>query len=686
MLKCGKGGENMSLFDEPIESLKGVGKKRSELFLKLGIKSVGDLILFFPRSYENWSKITDIAAAPSGVQCCVKAQVITPVSTAYARSGMIVSHAAATDDTAVIKLVFFNNKYISSMLHENETYYFYGRVEKNLNGYQMTSPRFFKATAQSGLQPIYSLTSGLSLNTVTNAVKQALSRLPDSIKDPLPEFLTDKYGLCSYDFAIRNIHFPKSEADLEKARNRLIFDELLLLTLGLANLKSGKKEISRKPLENDFTEDFLRLLPFKMTNAQLSALSACADDMLKSPHPMQRLIQGDVGSGKTAVAAGVCYLAVKNGFQAAFMAPTEILAQQHFKSLSSLFKNENIRIQLLTGSMSAAEKRKAREAIAGGEADIIVGTHALITDSTQFANLCAVITDEQHRFGVAQRTSLTRKAEAVNLLVMSATPIPRTLGLTLFGDLDITVIDELPPGRQKIDTFLICTQKRSRALSFIKKEVSLGRQAYIVCPLVEQGESDLANTENYAAELMLSELSDCPVGILHGKMKPFEKEDVMRRFADGEISVLVSTTVVEVGVDVPNATVMMIENAERFGLSTLHQLRGRVGRGKAKSLCILVSDSKNEKTLSRLEAMCKTNDGFEIAEQDLKNRGPGDFFGERQHGLLRLRIAELTDMQGLENAQAAAKRLLEISPDLSLPEFRGIKAQLNRMFRDISVN
>ncbi len=676
----------MSLFGVPIESLKGVGAKRARLFRKLGVNSVGDLLLFYPRSYENWNKITSIADAPTGEVCCVKAYLATPVSTASVKGAMIISHATVFDDTAPLKLTFFNNKYISSMLKAGEEYYFLGKVDRGIYGPQMISPKFLKVGKAETLRPIYNLTAGLPNGAVCSAAEQAIALLPEKIKDPLPQFLLRKYSLCNYGFAIRNIHFPNTSADLECARRRLIFQELLTLTLGLSGLKMYNSQKAGEPLKIDFTDEYLALLPFKMTDAQRRALDACADDMRKAAPPMHRLIQGDVGSGKTAVAAGVCYFAAKNGFQAAFMAPTEILAQQHYKSLTALFSAENIKVDLLIGALSAARKKQVRARLESGETQVVIGTHALITEATVFKNLGAVVTDEQHRFGVAQRTSLAEKGKAPHLLVMSATPIPRTLGLTVFGDLDISVIDCLPPGRQPIKTVLINSDKRSRALNFVKKEINSGRQAYIVCPLVEEGEGELASAENYAAELMLSAFSEYPVGILHGKMKSAEKEKVMAEFSSGKISVLVSTTVVEVGVDVPNATVMMIENAERFGLSQLHQLRGRVGRGRQRSYCILVSDSQSKKTLDRLNIMCRTSDGFEIAEEDLKARGPGDFFGERQHGLPELRIANLSDIESLENAQSAAKEILAFSPDLSAPQLKGLKTELKRLFSNAAQN
>ena len=675
----------MSLFDVPIQNLQGVGVKRAILFNKLGVNSIGDLILYYPRGYENWNQITNISDAKDGEVCCVKGYVATPLSSARVKSGMLVVNTTIIDDTGSLKLVFFNNKYISSMLEFNGEYYFYGKVERGLYGASMVSPKFVKSTATKSLRPIYNLTSGISNNFVESAVKYALGELPPVIKDPLPEFIRQKFNLCDYDFAIKNIHFPKTNEDLQLARQRLIFQELLILTLGLTCIKQSKNRAESEAISQDFLQEYLSILPFTLTNAQLRALQTCLSDM-QSNRPMQRLIQGDVGSGKTVVAGGACYSAVKNGFQVAIMAPTEILATQHYNTFVKLFDNTGIRVGLLVGSMTVSQKRQIRSQIELGELDLIIGTHALITSDTNFKKLGLVITDEQHRFGVLQKARLTDKSKSAHLLVMSATPIPRTLGLTIFGDLDITVIDELPKGRQSIKTMLITSQKREKAFAFIRDEIDKGRQAYIVCPLIEEGEGELVSAETYCAELMLNYFADYPVGLLHGKMKPAEKDKVMQDFANGDISVLVTTTVVEVGVDVQNATVMMIENAERFGLSQLHQLRGRVGRGDQKSYCILLSDNKSEKSMQRLSVMCRTSDGFKIAEEDLKARGIGDLFGSRQHGLPELKIANLTDVSSVEQAQQASEMILKISPDLRNPEFRGIKAELSKLFKNTYIN
>lgn len=673
----------MSLYDVPLGTLKGLGKNRTAYFHKLGVHSVGELLRFYPRTYSNWGEPTPIAQLINGEKCMIKARVSTAVTTTRISGGRLLSKVQVGDSSGVIELVFFNNKYISSMLSFDEEYCFYGKVSRDLYGFSMTSPEFKKSAEMSAITPVYNLTSGLTNRVVVSAVKQALSLLPQTVKDPLPDDIMRGYDLCSLTFALENIHFPSDEKALNKARRRLVFEEFLTLNLGLRMLKDRKLQDTACRMPADYSQEFISTLPYELTHDQKCAVVDCINDMKNKKSPMNRLIQGDVGCGKTAVAATVCYNTVKNGYQAAFMAPTEILALQHFETLSKMFEPFDINVQLLIGSMTKSRKDKVRECLESGEIDIIVGTHALITDSTKFARLGCAITDEQHRFGVEQRSKLAQKGERPHVLVLSATPIPRTLGLIIYGDLDITQIEQLPPGRQPVRTMLIDSKKREKAYEFIKQEIDSGRQCYIVCPLVEEGELDLSSAEDYAAELMLNEFADYPVGILHGKMKAKEKEAVMNRFLDGNISVLVSTTVIEVGVDVKNASVIMIENAERFGLSQLHQLRGRVGRGQHKSYCILVSDNNSEDTAKRLSTMCRTNNGFEIADEDLKLRGPGDFFGSRQHGLPQLSIADFTDMESLKCTQQAAKAIITKSPDLSDPEFRGLKAMINLLFKSL---
>ncbi len=671
----------MSLYEVPVTKIKGIGEKKAALFKKLGVTSVGDLISYYPRAYDNWSAITPISEVQHGERVVIRARLAAAVSTVRISSGRLMSKATVCDDSGYMNLVFFNNKYIDSMLRYGEEYCFMGKVQREKYGYQMLSPEFTSPKSGDAITPVYNLTAGLNNRVVMKAVKEALSMLPEVIRDPLPYDVLTRYDLCPLSYALQNIHFPADIPAMERARRRLVFEELLVLNLGMRLMKSRSREHTSITMPTNYTHELIEKLPFTLTAAQQRAVTDCVNDMMNKTSPMNRLIQGDVGSGKTAVCAAVCYNCVKNGYQAAFMAPTEILAQQHFETFSKMFDGTGIHIELLTGSMTAANKRKARERIEAGESDIVIGTHTLVSESTVFAKLGCAITDEQHRFGVAQRSRLAEKGEHPHILVLSATPIPRTLGLIIYGDLDITVIDELPPGRTEVQTLYIRSDKRDRALEFIRRQVDEGRQAYIVCPLVEEGDDvELQSATDYAAELMLGAFRNYPVGILHGKMKPKDKEAVMSQFSLNELSILVSTTVVEVGVDVKNATVMMIENAERFGLSTLHQLRGRVGRGEHKSYCILVSDHSGDNTEQRLSTMCRTNNGFEIADMDLKLRGPGDFFGNRQHGLPQLAIADFSDTQTLAQSQEAAERLLAVSPDLSNDTTRALRAEVRRLF------
>lgn len=670
-----------SLYKMPISNLNGIGKKRAELFAKLGINSVGSLLNFYPRAYEDWNTVENITDLQYGSLCCIKAVLGTPISDSRISGGRIISKGMVYDDTGSLQIVFFNNRYISSMLKGGEEYFFYGRITADSYGAQMIAPTFSLASEGTKIHPVYRQTAGLVSKTISNAVKQALSLLPKSINDPLPEQVRDIFDLCGLRQALNDIHFPKNREHLEKARKRLVTEELVVLNLGMRNLREHSRGESGVKITESFSSEFETLLPFSLTNAQKKAVSDCVKDMLTKNSAMNRLVQGDVGSGKTAVAASVCYTVVKNGFQAAFMVPTEILAVQHYETFTKLFENTGIKVALLTGALKESEKKSVRQSLADGGIDLVIGTHALITDKTEFKNLGLAVTDEQHRFGVAQRAKLLCKGENPHLLVMSATPIPRTLGLIIFGDLDISVIDELPPSRKPVKTVLMSASQRKRIYNFIRSEIASGRQAYIVCPLVEEGELDnVASAEEYAAELMLKEFSDIPVGIVHGKMKPSEKDEVMEKFASGEFSLLVATTVIEVGVDVPNASVIVIENAERFGLSQLHQLRGRVGRGQFQSYCILISDKTTATTRARLEVLCSTNDGFKIADEDLKMRGPGDFFGERQHGLPQMTIADFADTKSLELSQKIADYISFTYKDIRCDELRLLRAEIDRLF------
>ncbi len=671
-----------SLSNLDIRTLKGVGERRAELFRKLGAPTVGALLRFYPRAYEDWSHPVSIAAAPFGEVCVIRASVVRAPVEQRIRKGMTLYKLTVTDGETDLAVTLFNNKFAAQILQEGKTFFFRGKAEGTLTHRTMSSPAFLPEERMTEIRAIYPQTEGLSVGIISNAVGQALRLLPPQVRDPLPEQLRAHYELCPLRQAICEVHQPSSQAKLQDARRRLAFEELLVLQLGLFAAKSGVRGCAGFTVKRDCSEEFFSVLPFKPTSAQRRAVHEAMADLC-SGRPMSRLIQGDVGSGKTAVAAALCDTVAKNGGQCALMAPTEILAAQHFRTLSTLLEPVGIHCTLLTGALSASEKRAACEGLESGKFSVAVGTHALLSDPVKFHSLGLVITDEQHRFGVAQRAALAQKGDHPHLLVMSATPIPRTLALMIYGDLDVSVLDELPPGRQKIDTFLISSSKRARAFGFLREHLQRGQQAYVVCPLVEESDVSptLKSAREYCEELSEGMLAGCRVGLLHGKMKPREKDNVMQRFAAGELQVLVSTTVIEVGVDVPNATVLVVENAERFGLSQLHQLRGRVGRGKEKSSCILISDTKNAETLARLHVMTQTGDGFRIAEEDLRLRGPGDFFGARQHGLPTLQVADLqADMQLLNQAQQAAKKITAQDPELQLPEHRLLRAQVHRMF------
>ncbi len=670
-----------SLYKMPISSLSGIGAKRAALFNKLGIESVGDLLNFYPRAYEDWSTVEKIENLKYGGTFCIKAVLGTPLSDVRVSGGRIMSKGLVYDDTGTLEIVFFNNKYISSMLRGGNEYFFYGKITTSAYGAQMIAPTFSPVSDGMKINPVYRQTAGLVTKTISAAVKQALSLLPKQINDPIPEHIRHIFDLCDLRQALNDIHFPKNKKQLEIARKRLITEELVVLNLGMRSLRDHSRGASSIKIKASYSKDFEKLLPFTLTKAQKKAIENCMDDIMEKKSPMNRLVQGDVGSGKTAVAASVCYTMAKNGFQAAFMAPTEILARQHYETFKKLLANTEVRVGLLTGALKESEKKQIRQQLADGEIDLVIGTHALITDKTEFKKLGLAVTDEQHRFGVAQRAKLLSKGENPHLLVMSATPIPRTLGLIIFGDLDISIIDELPPSRKPIKTVLMNGTQRNRIYNFIRSEINSGRQAYIVCPLVEEGElDDVAAAEEYAAELMLKEFPDIPMGIVHGQMKADEKDSVMHKFVTGEYSILVATTVIEVGVDVPNASVIVIENAERFGLSQLHQLRGRVGRGEFQSYCIMVSNKGSQTTKERLEVMCSTNDGFKVADQDLRMRGPGDFFGQRQHGLPQMAIADFADTKSLELSQKIADYIMFTYKDLRCDELKLLKASIDRLF------
>ncbi len=666
----------------PLKYIKGVGEKRAQLLNKLGIYDLNDLVHYFPRSYLDFSSPTQIKNLIPDTVCCFRAIVgYTPVKNEI-RRGLTIYKTLLIDGESSVNLIIFNSAYAAEALTEGEEYIFYGKVTVNRGSFEITNPIIESADGAKAMQPIYPLTAGLSNKIISRIIDNALLKYEaDGSRDIIPDDIRRRYSLCHESFAIKAIHNPESPHDLDIARRRFIFEELLTLQLGMNILKRRNRGCAGYMLENDYTDEFIASLPFTLTNAQSKAISDCICDIKKST-PMNRLIQGDVGSGKTVIAAALIHSAAGNGMQSAFMAPTDILARQHYATLVRLFESTDITVELLTGSLTAKKKREIKERLKAGTTQVIIGTHALITDDVEFNRLGLVITDEQHRFGVRHRSDLNGKGINPHTLVMSATPIPRTISLILYGDLDLTVIDELPAGRQKISTYAVDTSYRERIYTFIKKHLDKGLRAYIVCPLVEETDSDLTAAKQYAENIQKKHFSAYSVGLLHGRMKPKEKEKVMADFAAGELQLLVSTTVIEVGVDVPESVIMVIENAERFGLSQLHQLRGRVGRGTEKSYCILISDNQGENARARFDIMCNTCDGFRIADKDLELRGPGDFFGSRQSGIPKLKIADLTEnMDIVRQSKTASEEILKKDPSLRLEENKRLRAAVIRLFR-----
>lgn len=674
-----------------IRYLKGVGEKRAESFAKLGIFTVGDLLNFFPRDYEDRRKTLRISELSVGDKACISAYVSSNIRTRKIRRDFTVSEFRAVDNSGGINIVFFNQKYSVDKLVSGNRYVFFGKVEERGGRLCMTNPTF-ESEDSSGIKtgailPVYSLTAGISADILRNAIRNALAEFSPSLSDELPEELRRKYKLAHVSYAYREIHFPTTEEELEIAKRRLVFEELFVLSLGLMHLRDRRETEKGIAIKKADLTPFFETLPFKMTNAQLRVVSEIVSDM-KKEKPMNRIVQGDVGSGKTAVAEAAAYVAYKNGLQSVLMVPTEILAEQHFSSMKERLSSFGMTVELLTGSLGAAAKRKVKSACAAGEVDLLIGTHAVISEDVEFSALGLMIVDEQHRFGVRQRATLAAKGNNPHQLVMSATPIPRSLALIMYGDLDMSIIDELPPGRLPVDTLIVNDTKRNDAYGFINKQLEDGHQAYIVCPIIDEDEEgELRSVEKFAKELSENVFVGKNVEVLHGKMKQKDKDAVMRRFVSGETSAIVSTTVIEVGVNVPNATVMAIENSERFGLSQLHQLRGRVGRGNDKSYCILFSNVGKWSTAGeRLSALRATNDGFKISEEDLRLRGPGDFFGTRQHGLPTLKIASfMSDMKVLEAAKREAEKIAELDRDLNLPEHKLLKERIREMF-DVGEN
>ena len=670
-----------------LQSFPGVGPAKGKALKKLGLETVGDLLTYWPRDYEDRTRISPLEAVKDGETSCVSVMVAGAPTTSYIRKGLSTTKCKIVDGTGEAQVTFFNQEYVRHALVTGESYIFYGKMEVTGRRRSMTNPIFERedrARFTGRIMPVYPLTAGISNNLIASLALQAVENCAGMLPDQLPAALRQKHALCAMEYACQNAHFPHDSEALAVARRRLVFEELFTLSCGMAFLRKRRDKATGRVFPQRDKAEFLPLLPFAPTGAQARAMAEIAAD-LASGTPMNRLVQGDVGSGKTAVAAYAAWLAHGAGCQSAMMAPTEILAHQHYETLSKLLAPAGIRVSLLTGSLPAAEKRALRAALAAGDIDLVVGTHALLSEGVEYKDLGLVITDEQHRFGVGQRSALSSKAKLTpHVLVMSATPIPRTLALLIYGDLGVTVIDELPAGRRAVETYLVGEDKRARMYNFVRKQVDGGRQVYIICPAVEEGEgADLKAVTAYAKELSEKVFPDLRVAFVHGRLKSKDKEAVMAAFSRGEIDVLVSTTVVEVGVDVPNAALMVIENADRFGLSQLHQLRGRVGRGEWQSYCVLITSNRTPETRDRLKYFCSTTDGFKIAEKDLELRGPGDFFGQRQHGLPVMKAADLAgDTRVLKEAQDAAEEILQADPDLSRIENRLLMEKVKRLFAE----
>ena len=674
-----------------IQFLKGIGEARAKAFSRLGISTIRDLLFHFPRTLEDRSEIKTISELMDGETVCVRGQLAGDIRTYRPRGRKSVTQAKISDGSQIMRVIWFNAPYIAQTLQNGGEFTFYGKVSYKGNYFEMTNPVTEAVSDESKktgkILPVYPATSGLSQDRIRSAATTALTELEKALPDILPDGIRREYGFKTLMESLVDLHIPKSFEDFENARQRFAFEELLVLQMGIRLMGDERKNYRATPIKDvKCIQNFANSLPFQLTNAQKRVINEICTDIRKNT-PMNRLVQGDVGSGKTIVAAAAMYAAANSGYQAVLMAPTEILAIQHYKNLSKLFAEFGMETALLCGGMSTAEKRESKQKIRDGSAQIIVGTHALITDDTLFKNAALVITDEQHRFGVRQRLALTEKGLNAHTLVMTATPIPRTLSLILYGDLDVSVIDELPPGRKPIETYSVGERKRKSAYEFLRQNIKEGRQAYIVCPLIEESEALTAKAAvEYAENLKKTVFPDLSVEVMHGRLKAAERQDIMSRFSTGKVDILVSTTVIEVGVDVPNATVMIIENAERFGLSQLHQLRGRIGRGSHNSYCIMFSEGGRIAD-ERMKIMCETNDGFKISEKDLELRGPGEFFGIRQHGLPELKVANLsTDMHIVAKAKTAAENLLLLDPGLEAPENQGLLNRVRERFLEVSEN
>lgn len=673
--------------ESPVLEIHSIGEQRVKKLYHLEIYTVKDLIEYFPRDYDDRSNVKKIKDLILNEENTFQAKIVSNAENIRIQS-RILTRVKVKDETGAIYLVWYNQPYMKTTLKENEEYIFTGKLQKKYGRLEISSPEFEKISDRELLSngriiPIYASTLGLSQKILRSLIKDTLDKTRNQLNDFIPLWVRKQYQLCERNFAIQNIHFPKDKESFFIARKRLVFEELFLLQTSLLKIKNAfcSKRTGIYLSYQVECDTFLYQLPFELTNAQKKVFEEIKKDM-KSGKIMNRLVQGDVGSGKTAVAMLTAFLTIKNGYQAALMVPTEVLANQHYQSFQKAFEKFGIQTVLLSGSLTKKEKTQALEDICLGKAQMVIGTHAMIQKTVIFQHLALVITDEQHRFGVKQRSALSDKGNNPHILIMTATPIPRTLALILYGDLDISIIDELPPGRQKIDTLAVTSSYHERIYRFIKKEIAEGRQAYIVCPMVEENEKmELEAVTSYTKKIKESVFQNYSVECLYGKMKPKEKQEIMEKFLKQEIQILVSTTVIEVGVNVPNATIMLIENAERFGLAQLHQLRGRVGRGAQQSYCILVCDSKNEVAKERMNVMKKSSDGFVISEMDLKLRGPGDFFGTKQHGLPELKIANLyKDVQILKEAQQAAEKLNLMDADLEKEEHYLLKKEINHLF------
>lgn len=664
-----------------VQYLKGIGQKKAEKLSKLGIQTIEDLIYDYPRNYENRDNMKKICQIIDGENVMIMGKVIKKKKGHFSRTKKIPFKLQIEDGTGSVEIIFFNVSYLHDKFQIQRNYLFYGKATLSFGKIQMVHPDFFEIDEEiASMVPFYDLTDGLSQKERVKIQKSCMSFI-DTIEEYLPQETIARNRLCDIQYALNHIHFPENETTMKQAKFRLVFEELLLLQTGLLMIKQQIKENQKGiSFSNNTVDEFIKELPFELTLAQKKVVDEILEDM-KKDKVMNRLIQGDVGSGKTVVASVAIYKATTCGYQSVLMAPTEILAKQHYHTFQEFFKKFDFRIVFLSSSTLNKDKIQILKDLELGKIDILVGTHAVIQEHIKFAKLGLVITDEQHRFGVNQRAALVEKGQNPDVLVMTATPIPRTLGLILYGDLDVSIIDQLPPGRKEIKTYAINDKKRNSAYEFVMKEIKKGRQAYIVAPLIEESEVlDIKSATDVYNEV-LSQFPQCNTALLHGKIKPLEKEKIMKAFSKGEIDVLIATVVIEVGVNVPNATIMLIENSERFGLAQLHQLRGRVGRGSHQSYCILICGSKNSIAQERVKIMQETNDGFEIAEKDLKNRGPGDFFGTRQHGLPQLKIANLIEhIKVLKQVQQESKILLEEDPFLQKEKYRGIKNKVIELF------